>query len=138
MGIMLTYERSMATKFNVSSVLAWARPERRGRGAPRGRVVKSSYPRRGPRQVLTLPVSRVKPFTATAYAERGGRDVPPDVHPVLVGIPALRTTDWALPVLWAADCPPCPDCGEPWCDECQDHYADCHHPGPMSEPEEVN
>lgn len=34
----------------------------------------------------------------------------------------------------AADCIPCPDgCGEPWCPECQKHYADCDHPGPFSE-----
>jgi len=34
----------------------------------------------------------------------------------------------------AADCIPCPDgCGEPWCPDCQVHYADCDCPGPHSE-----
>ena len=34
----------------------------------------------------------------------------------------------------AADCIPCPDgCGEPWCSDCQMHYADCDCPGPHSE-----
>ena len=34
----------------------------------------------------------------------------------------------------AADCIPCPEgCGEPWCSDCQMHYADCDCPGPHSE-----
>lgn len=41
--------------------------------------------------------------------------------------------DWTLPVKDAGECGPCPDCGEPWCEECGCHYADCRHPGPMSE-----
>lgn len=47
-----------------------------------------------------------------------------------------RSTD-GLPVKYAADCIPCPDCGEPWCEECEMHYADCDHPGPHSEDEEA-
>jgi hypothetical protein len=34
----------------------------------------------------------------------------------------------------AAECSLCPDCGEPWCDECGMHYAECSHLGPHSEP----
>ena len=41
-----------------------------------------------------------------------------------------------LPVLFAADLPLCECCEEPWCPECQEHFADCAHPGPHSEPEE--
>ena len=37
------------------------------------------------------------------------------------------------PVKFAFECIPCPDCGEPWCEECEDHYADCECPGPHSE-----
>jgi hypothetical protein len=37
--------------------------------------------------------------------------------------------EWVL-VKYAHDFELCPDCGEPWCDECQAHYADCDHPGP--------
>lgn len=43
--------------------------------------------------------------------------------------------DFELPVKLAADCIECPDCGEPWCEECGEHYADCAHPGPHSEDE---
>lgn len=46
--------------------------------------------------------------------------------------------DWTLPVLLAADCAPCECCGEPWCAECGEHYADCAHPGPHSELEVVD
>lgn len=27
----------------------------------------------------------------------------------------------------------CPDCGEPYCEDCKEHYADCQCPGPNSE-----
>ena len=43
--------------------------------------------------------------------------------------------DWSLPVLLASDLEACPDCGEPWCAVCAEHYADCRHPGPDSERE---
>ena len=33
-------------------------------------------------------------------------------------------------VRFAADCPPCEECGEPWCPECKKHYADCKCVGP--------
>lgn len=33
-------------------------------------------------------------------------------------------------VVFAADCLACDDCGEPWCEDCGDHYADCSCPGP--------
>lgn len=36
-------------------------------------------------------------------------------------------------VKFAADCPPCECCGEPWCEDCEDHYADCACKGPNSE-----
>lgn len=35
----------------------------------------------------------------------------------------------------AADCSACECCGEPWCDDCQAHFADCECPGPHWEPE---
>lgn len=38
-------------------------------------------------------------------------------------------------VKFASDCIPCPDCDEPWCEDCNDHYADCKRLGPDSEPE---
>ena len=33
-------------------------------------------------------------------------------------------------IVFASDCQPCPDCGEPFCVVCQQHYADCQCPGP--------
>lgn len=39
----------------------------------------------------------------------------------------------AQPVVYASDCQPCPDCGEPWCaTHAQQHYADCPRVGPNS------
>ena len=32
----------------------------------------------------------------------------------------------------SADCPPCETCGEPWCPDCEEHYAECKCPGPHS------
>jgi hypothetical protein len=45
--------------------------------------------------------------------------------------------DFDKPIKYASDCIECPDCGEPWCEECECHYADCSCPGPQSEPEET-
>ncbi len=42
-------------------------------------------------------------------------------------------TNWALPIKHADDCIPCPDCGEPYCPECEEHYAECAHPGPTQD-----
>jgi hypothetical protein len=36
-------------------------------------------------------------------------------------------------VVCAADCKPCDMCGEPWCEECGEHYADCGCPGPTQD-----
>jgi len=44
--------------------------------------------------------------------------------------------DWTLPVKYASDCEMCEGCGEPWCVDCQLHYADCPCPGPHSEPDD--
>lgn len=36
-------------------------------------------------------------------------------------------------VIYADDCEPCEMCGEPVCDLCDDHYADCECPGPTQD-----
>jgi DNA (cytosine-5)-methyltransferase 1 len=33
-------------------------------------------------------------------------------------------------VRFAHELPECDCCGEPWCDECGEHYFECSHPGP--------
>lgn len=33
-------------------------------------------------------------------------------------------------VKYAHDCRPCSACGDPWCDDCNTHYADCNCIGP--------
>ena len=33
-------------------------------------------------------------------------------------------------VRYAGDCGECEMCGEPWCELCEEHYADCECPGP--------
>ncbi len=48
----------------------------------------------------------------------------------------LSGIDFTKPVKYADECVPCKLCGEPWCTECNEHYAECSCPGPMSEPEE--
>lgn len=41
------------------------------------------------------------------------------------GLPVER-----IRILFASECGPCPDCGEPYCDRCMMHYADCNCVGP--------
>jgi hypothetical protein len=35
-------------------------------------------------------------------------------------------------IKFADDCIPCPDCGEPWCEEHAMHYSDCACIGPSN------
>lgn len=44
-----------------------------------------------------------------------------------------RTGKARKPIKFASECEECPDCGEPWCDECEEHYAECDCPGPDSD-----
>jgi hypothetical protein len=37
-----------------------------------------------------------------------------------------------VPIVFAADLPVCPDCGEPWCRKHRLHYADCSCVGPSN------
>lgn len=46
----------------------------------------------------------------------------------------MRVPDWRR-VAFASDCRECKCCGEPWCDVCDRHYADCECPGPNQEDE---
>jgi len=53
-------------------------------------------------------------------------------------LPKLTATKIIAPkgyqsVKMAFDCIECPDCGEPWCEEHEDHYADCPCIGPTQD-----
>lgn len=39
-------------------------------------------------------------------------------------------------IKFASDCKPCPDCGEPFCAECNEHYAECKCVGPHNAEDE--
>ncbi len=45
----------------------------------------------------------------------------------------IKAEDGWRPVQFADDCPPCELCGEPFCDLCLEHYADCECVGPHQE-----
>ena len=36
-------------------------------------------------------------------------------------------------IVFADECPPCECCGEPFCETCFDHYADCKCFGPTQD-----
>jgi hypothetical protein len=48
----------------------------------------------------------------------------------------MSAIDWSLPVRSAHDMDVCRDCGEPWCELHEEHYADCPCPGPDSRNED--
>ena len=53
-----------------------------------------------------------------------------------VGAPHKRERVWIVacrPFRYAFECAECEDCGEPWCDQHGEHYADCMCIGPHSE-----
>ena len=45
---------------------------------------------------------------------------------------SLNETEWQKVVL-AADLPECDLCGEPYCEKCKEHYADCSCLGPTQD-----
>lgn len=53
-----------------------------------------------------------------------------------VGAPHQRDRIWIIAhttrIRYAADCVVCGECGEPWCDAHEDHYAECPCRGPDS------
>jgi hypothetical protein len=56
----------------------------------------------------------------------------------LKNLPELEPTDYVSPPGWefvkyAGDCEECDLCAEPYCEEHQEHYADCDHYGPTEE-----
>ena len=64
------------------------------------------------------------------------RSKPGQVETPVKNVSRNRASDGAtmerVRVRFASDCKPCPDCGEPFCVVCQQHYADCQCPGPSN------
>ena len=46
----------------------------------------------------------------------------------------MKNNKWKK-VVCAYECDECECCGEPYCNECNEHYADCKCPGPTMEPD---
>ena len=48
-------------------------------------------------------------------------------------LPTYEVTDDWKKVVFADECPPCDCCGEPVCEICETHYAECECPGPTQD-----
>lgn len=49
----------------------------------------------------------------------------------------MTDIDFTRRVVYAHECRPCPLCGELICPVCDEHYYECHCPGPHSYEDEV-
>jgi DNA (cytosine-5)-methyltransferase 1 len=76
-----------------------------------------------PAEVLALGESQCGHPSPREQAEEAARRE-------LAGRAGASTIDTRIK--WASDCPPCPLCEEPWCVDCDEHYADCACLGPNS------
>jgi hypothetical protein len=56
---------------------------------------------------------------------------------IAAGEPAPVVDDGWKPVVMADDLDPCGHCGEPYCDKCDEHYADCDCIGPHEDEDTV-
>jgi hypothetical protein len=92
-----------------------------------------------PRIVLENPVgcisTKIRKYDQKIQPWQFGHNASKGTCLWLKGLPLLRHTKIVPPARWkmvkyASDCVPCPDCGEPYCDECDEHYADCECIGP--------
>ena len=50
----------------------------------------------------------------------------------VVTVESLLSKGW-VKVRCAYDCEPCEICGEPWCEECKEHYVECDCDGPTQD-----
>lgn len=92
-----------------------------------------------PTNVLPLPASgRWSNQTASGQSKLGPSDDRWKIRSTTyAGIAQAMADQWgaadAPPIVFASDCAPCSDCGEPWCSKHSLHYADCACVGPHSE-----
>jgi hypothetical protein len=93
-----------------------------------------------PRIALENPVgcisTRIRKYDQKIQPWQFGHDASKGTCLWLKGLPPLRHTKIISPkgwqrVVYAFDCIPCPDCGEPYCEKHGEHYADCECIGPM-------
>lgn len=79
-------------------------------------------------QAVSRMKSAIDPASVKLYVPGAGVVSKPRVRTVAFTIDIVRVNvpaAQALPVKAAAECVPCGDCGEPWCEECVAHYAGC-------------
>ena len=79
--------------------------------------------------------TNIRPYEQKIQPWQFGHDASKGTCLWLKGLPKLRHTKIIPPHGWslvkcAVDCVPCPDCGEPYCEEHDKHYADCDCIGP--------
>jgi hypothetical protein len=95
-----------------------------------------------PKIALENPVgcisTRVRPYDQKIQPWQFGHDASKGTCLWLKNLPALRHTSIVPPskykrVKYATDCQPCRGCGEPFCSDCSDHFADCLCIGPTQD-----
>ena len=95
-----------------------------------------------PRIALENPVgcisTRIRPYDQKIQPWQFGHNASKGTCLWLKNLPALNHTSIVPPAKYqkvkcAIDCEPCPDCGEPYCFDCLDHYADCGCIGPSQD-----
>jgi hypothetical protein len=95
-----------------------------------------------PRIALENPVgcisTRIRKYDQKIQPWQFGHDASKGTCLWLKGLRPLRHTCILPPAGWglvkcAGDCIPCPDCGEPYCAEHEEHYADCACIGPTQD-----
>ena len=95
-----------------------------------------------PKIALENPVgcisTRIRKYDQLIQPWQFGDDASKKTCLWLKGLEPLRHTKiippsgWSLPK-FATDCVPCELCGEPFCEDCNDHYADCSCIGPTQD-----
>jgi len=82
--------------------------------------------------------TRIRKYDQKIQPWQFGHDASKGTCLWLKGLPKLTATKIVPPkgyqsVKLAIDCIECPDCGEPYCEEHQDHYGDCACIGPTQD-----
>lgn len=87
---------------------------------------------------VSIISSRIRKPDQTIQPWQFGHDASKKTCLWLKGLPQLVPTSIVPPKGWqkvkyAFECMECPDCGEPWCEECEEHYGECSCIGPTQD-----